>query len=77
MPIVTKRNSTHGPSPNRATITESPTGSHPWPPSPPTPQIDGATELAATEDDGCGYENWDDDQALEAYPLECAFGPDF
>ena len=41
------------------------------------PQIDEATELAAMEDDGYGYENWDDDQALEAYSLECAFGPDF
>jgi hypothetical protein len=41
------------------------------------PQIDEATELATLEDDEYGYEDWDDDQALEAYSLECAFGPDF
>jgi hypothetical protein len=36
------------------------------------PQIDEAPELDAMEDEEYGYE-----QALEAYSLECAFGPDF
>jgi len=41
------------------------------------PQIDEAIELAAMEEGEYGYEDWDDDQSLEAYSLECAFGPDF
>ena len=41
------------------------------------PQIDEAPELDAMEEREYGYEDWDGDQALEAYSLECAFGPDF
>ena len=32
-------------------------------------------EYIPTEDDWNSY-NWDDDQELEMYSLECAFGPE-
>jgi hypothetical protein len=33
-------------------------------------------EYIPTEDDWASYYEDDDDQALEAYSLECAFGPE-
>lgn len=42
-----------------------------------SPQIDESPELTALEDQGYGQGDWDDDQALEVFSLECAFGSDF
>jgi hypothetical protein len=42
------------------------------------PQIedDQIEDAEGIEDEYAQEYDWDDDQALEAYSLECAFGPD-